>query len=125
MKRKFISNQEYFGKILPQTRISFGTISPFLSLNIPPDKTAFVAWYGNTSFGSGSSLAIGTLEVARWGAGTVTYDFDKYPIYSTGTATVYELVGPLKPSYHWSQDIPKHLGSQMPTKLATFLSDKQ
>ena len=44
----------------------------------PSDKTKFVAWYGNTSFASGVSIAIGTLEVCRQGSGTVLYDFDKY-----------------------------------------------
>lgn len=121
MKRKYITNQEYFTNIQRGTRISFSTVSPFSALNFPPDKTKFVAWYGNTSFGSCASIAIGTLEVCREGLGTVLYDFDRYPIYTTGTPTIYEVVGPQKPSYHWSSVIPDHFREQSPEWLSNIL----
>ena len=124
MKRKYISANEYFDNVQPGTQISFGTISPFTTLNLPPEKTVFVAWYGNTSFGSSSSIAIGTVEVCRRGDGTVTYDFDQYPIYTTGTVSVFEVVGPQKPPYHWSSNIPSHLQREMPRSLADDLSKK-
>lgn len=124
MKNKYITDHEYFGNVLPGTQISFGTISPFTSLNFPPDKTAFVAWYGNMSFGSGPSIAIGTLEACRYGDGTVVYDFDRYPIYTTGTPSIYEIVGPQRPPYHWSSNIPPHLRSQMPQTLKNSLNKK-
>lgn len=125
MKNKYITDHEYFDNILPGTQISFGTISPFASLNFPPDKTAFVAWYGNTSFGSAPSIAIGTLEACRYGDGTVAYDFDRYPIYTTGTPSIYEIVGPQKPPYHWSSNVPPHLQSQIPESLMGSLNEKK
>lgn len=114
MKRKFINSEDYKRAIEPETKISFSTVSPFSALNFPSDKTRFVAWYGNTSFGSGVSIAIGTLEVCRQGAGTVLYDFDRYPIYTTGTPTIYEIVGPQKPGYHWTSELPGHLQENAP-----------
>ena len=114
MKRKFINSEDYKKVIEPEVKISFGTTSPFSSLNFPSDKTKFIAWYGNTSFGSGTSIAIGTLEVCRQGNGTVSYDFDRYPIYPTGTPTIYEAVGPQKPDYHWASELPEHLQEDAP-----------
>lgn len=114
MKRKFVDSENYKQVIEPETKISFGTVSPFPALSFPSDKTRFVAWYGNTSFGLGVSIAIGTLEVCRQGSGTVLYDFERYPIYTTGTPTIYEAVGPQKPDYHWSSGLPKHLKNDAP-----------
>lgn len=117
MKKKYITDQEYFDNVRPDTQVGFGTVSPFATLNFPPDKTVFIALYGNISFGSGPSIAIGTLEACRYGEGAVVYDFDRYPIYTTGTPFIYEIVGPQKPPYHWSSDIPPHLRSQTPQSL--------
>ena len=114
MKRKFINSDDYRKVIEPETKISFGTVSPFSSLNFPSDKTKFVAWYGNTSFSSGTSIAIGTLEVCRQGQGTVLYDFDRYPIYTTRMSTIYKVVGPQKPVYHWTSRLPEHLRESAP-----------
>ena len=114
MKRKFVNFKDYRRVIEPETKISFGTVSPFPALNFPSDKTKFVAWYGNTSFASGVSIAIGTLEICRQGSGTVLYDFDRYPIYTTGTPTIYEAVGPQKPDYHWTNELPGHLQNNAP-----------
>lgn len=114
MKRKFVDSENYRKVIEPETKISFGTASPFPALNFPSDKTNFVAWYGNTSFSSGVSIAIGTLEVCRQGSGTVLYDFERYPIYTTGTPTIYEAVGPQKPDYHWASGLPEHLQDDAP-----------
>ena len=125
MKSKYITKHEYFDNILPGTQISFGTTSPFASLNFPPDKIVFVAWYGNTSFGSASSIAIGTLEACRCGDGTVVYDFDRYPICTTGTPSIHEIVGPQKPPYHWSSNIPPHLQSQIPESLMDSLNEEK
>lgn len=121
MKKKYISADEYFGNIQSGRQISFGTISPFNALKFPPQKTAFVAWYGNTSFGSSPSIAIGTLEHVDTET-AVSYDFDRYPIYTTGTASVFEVVGPQKPPYHWSSNIPPHLKREMPQSIADDLS---
>ena len=114
MKRKFIDSNNYIKVMELETKISFSTVSPFPALNFPSDKTKFVAWYGNTSFASGVSIAIGTLEVCRQGSGTVLYDFDKYPVYTTGTPTIYEVVGPQKPTYHWAGGLPGHLQNNAP-----------
>ncbi len=125
MKNKYITDKEYLAVIQPDTKISFGTVSPFALLNFPTHKTAFVAWYGNISFGSSPSLAIGTLEVCRYGEGTVVYDFDKYPIYTTGTPSVYEIVGPQKPFYHWSSSIPDHLRNQIPNSFVKSIEEQK
>ena len=124
MKRKFIDPEDYKKVIEPEIKISFGTTSPFPSLNFPSDKTKFIAWYGNTSFSSGTSIAIGTLEVCRQGSGTVLYDFDKYPIYTTGTPTIYEIVGPQKPDYHWASGLPGHLQDNAPPWVKEVISEK-
>lgn len=123
MKRKFINSENYREVIEPETKISYGTVSPFPGLNFPSDKTKFVAWYGNTSFVLGVSISIGTLEVCRQGSGTVLYDFDRYPIYTTGTPTIYEVVGPQKPDYHWASQLPGHLQNNAPNWLKSVINE--
>lgn len=124
MKRKFVDSENYKQVIEPETKISFDTVSPFPALSFPSDKTKFVAWYGNTSFTSGVSVAIGTLEVCRQGSGTVLYDFERYPIYTTGTTTIYEAVGPQKPAYHWTNKLPQHLQDNVPDWVKELVNER-
>lgn len=114
MKKKYIQLSEFQENIKPMTQISFGTVSPFRIVSYAQDKILFGALYGNTSYASGPSIAIGTLEVCRRGDGTVLFDFESYKLLTTSTSTVIEVVGPLKPSYHWSTSLPPHLNDQAP-----------
>ena len=125
MKKKFVSTDNRLLNIQPNTQISFGTVSPFPSIGFPNNRVLFGAWYGNFPLRSAPSVAVGTLEVARRGDGTVLIDFDQYPLYSTGTPSLPEVVGPKKPNYHWSSDLPVHLKNQAPNWVTELIETEK
>lgn len=106
MQRKYEKYQDYKEIIQSKAKVSFGTISPVRSVTAP-DSMLFIAWAGNLSPVSGTSLAMGTVDVCRGGDNLLK--FDKYTIHSTATPSLLELVGPQKPDYHWTQNLPEHL----------------
>lgn len=113
MKRKFVNFEDYRKVVEPDTKISFGTISPFQTLT-NPRSTLFIAWAGNLSPVSGTSIAMGTIDFCRLDNDPQPLNFDKYVFYSTGTPSILEVVGPKKPNYHWSSKLPGHLQDNAP-----------
>lgn len=77
MKRKFVDFEDYREIIEPETKISFSTTSPLQVLTRPP-STLFIAWAGNLSPVSGTSIAMGTIDFCRLDDDPQPLNFDKY-----------------------------------------------
>lgn len=114
-KRKLINFDDYRDNIKPNTQLGFGSASPFEQVATP--KALFVTTAGNLSPVSGTSIAVGTMEVCRPGEkDPARFNFDRHVFYSTGTPSLLELVEieSGKIPYHWTNSYPSHIKKTAP-----------
>lgn len=123
MKRKFIEFEEYKKSVKPNAEWSFGSVPPFPQISTP--KALFAAWAGTLSPTSGTSIAMGTLEVCRPGENDpVLFNFNQQVFYSTGTISLLEIVETDKKilSHHWTKSIPDHIRSDAPEWVKSLVN---
>lgn len=107
MQRKIIAPEEY-KNIKPDEELIFSDHSLVNSITLPP-KTIFNALHGNLK----ARGAQGTLYIFREDDDLLPFNVDEYSFNSDKGGKI-DVIGPLKPEYHWAPDIPEHLKGQAP-----------
>ena len=86
-------------------------VSPIPVLSLPNGGKYYISRLANYSLASGPSIRIGTVCAVRldWKDTPYFWNADYYYIYTTGSPTVYELVGPDKQREHRFLVLPEDL----------------
>ena len=109
MKKKFITSEEWGSAILPNSRNSFSTISPFGTIGSGPHFAW--AWAGAPSCVSGPSVSVGTIYASRHG-----YENDK--IAKTDGWLAFDRAGSvLLQDIQEHSEIPDHHSKEIPATL--------
>ncbi len=89
MKKKFVTSEEWGSAILPNSRNSFSTISPFKIIGGGPHFAW--RWAGVPSCISGPSIAIGTIYGSRFGYENDNIaKTDKWLVYDKGGSVLLQ-----------------------------------
>lgn len=122
MQKKLIPYTEFKAVLVSGYQRSYATYSPFTPVSLPTN-TLFTTWSGMLSQTSGPCILLGGFEVCRFDFNDpVLLNFDLYSIYSVTIPSLVELIGPKKPAYHWSGDLPIEMKQDAPNWVKILIS---
>lgn len=126
MKGKIISYNGCVSIFQPNSKISFGTISP-LNLISGPTTTLFYYWAGSVSYSSSPSVQFGTIGRVRIDEkDNQPLNQDQWLLSSTGTPSLVRLSMVQKeniPNHHASE-LPRNIASNPPDWINTLVEEK-